>query len=698
MTASLTDFIENWYRRPKLRRILTGLLLTAIAFAVQMRETPVGAIDALDREQYDARLRWHREPADPRIVIVDIDEKSLARIGRWPWSRTTMARLIDRLTEHEAAAIGLDMVFAEPEAASSDARFAEAIAGRPVVLGYYFSSDRDGTTAGRLPAPVMSAEAVGAVERTITLWDGYGANLPVLQDKAQSAGFFNPLIDRDGVVRALPLLGIHGGQVYDSLAVALLRTYLGEARLHLTEDRLFVSGTRGHATFPLSAGVSALVPFSGIDADAVRRAPGSGRFRYLSAADVLEGGIEPGVLRGAIVVIGTATPGLTDLRATPVSEVFPGVEIHASLIAGALDGRLKQRPIEGPLLSAVVLMLVGIGLAFGLPYTGAVGVIAFSTLAVSALVAWNGIAYASLGLVLPMAASVLLVLALAVMNLGVGYLFEGRARRAMVDLFGEYVSPELVERMADDPQRYRNLRSENRELTILFADMRGFTRISESLEPEQLREYLNEVLTVLTEVVYRYGGTVDKYIGDCVMAFWGAPIDDPHHADNAVAAAMAMQEEVAALNRNFAGQRWPNVAIGIGINTGNVRVGDLGSRLRRAYTVIGDAVNVASRFEEVSKEFDVPIIVGETTVNSARRHVFSKLATVAVAGRVEPTSVFTPISGGVTLPMPQFFTDMPVQRRDTPHGERTVTLEDHRRKPPREKAGEPEHADTRTGV
>jgi adenylate cyclase len=244
----------------------------------------------------------------------------------------------------------------------------------------------------------------------------------------------------------------------------------------------------------------------------------------------------------------------------------------------------------------------------------------------------------------PVATPLLLVAAISLLNLAAGYVVEGRARRAVAGLFGEYVSPALVDQMMRDPQRYGSVESENREMTILFVDIRGFTRIAETMQPEQLREYINTFLTAMTEVVHRYGGTVDKYIGDAVMAFWGAPVEDARHADHAVATALAMLDEVQRLNQLFESRGLPLMRVGIGVNTGVVRVGDMGSRLRRAYTVIGDAVNIASRFEGLTKQYDVPIIVGEATMTQARGYSFDELGRAQVSGRAEPVRLFTPSS------------------------------------------------------
>jgi adenylate cyclase len=467
-----------------------------------------------------------------------------------------------------------------------------------------------------VPAGRCPSRSTGA--KRLTHANGFGANLAPLQRAARASGFFNPFLggglDSDGVIRALPLLAGYGDAVYESLVVAVMREYLGNAAVTVRDDALVLAGRRGQVEVPVSAGFTAMVPLAG------RGGAGGGRFRYLSATDVLQGRVDWALLRDRVVLVGTTAPGQTDLRATPVSEVFPGVEIHASLIAGMLDGGLKQRPAEARAVSAMVTLGVGALLALALPALGALGAVLASAVAAMALIGGEAIAYTNFGIVLPLAAALAALLALASFNLTVGWFAEGRARRAMMQLFGEYVSPALVEQMARDPVNYRIAGSANRELTILFADIRGFTRIAETMEPEALREYLNTFLTGMTGIVHAHRGTVDKYMGDAVMAFWGAPVDDTAHADNAIAAALAMQAEVIRMSEALRARGLPPLAVGIGINTGIVRVGDMGSKLRRAYTVIGDAVNLASRLEGLTRQYEVPIIAGEGTVRRCRQN------------------------------------------------------------------------------
>jgi len=625
----------------KATRRLLGAALILLAACAELVGVDLPLVETLDRYLYDTRLQLQPARPNSRILIVDVDERSLREQGRWPWSRETIARLAETIAkEGGARAVGFDMVFAEPQA-QQDPALMRALSGAPVSLGYYFSSELGAVSTGALPAPVWPAEVLRERRLSVTSWNGYGANVLPLQRAARGAGFFNPVVDRDGVVRSLPLLAEYRGRLYESLAVSVLRIYYGDAPLALHGDGLHADalgfGPSGdQARIPISAGTTALVPFHG------RGGPAASRFRYVSATDVLEGRVEPRLFRDRIVLVGTSAPGLTDLRATPVSEVYPGVEIHASLIAGALEGTIRTRPPEAPLISAATIAAAGGASALAMAGAGAVGIAAVAALALSSLVAWNAVAFASLELVMPLAAGVLAVLAVAALNLVAGYMNEGRSRRAVISLFGQYVAPQLVERMAharDDVP----LESRNKELTILFADIRGFTRMAENMEPQQLRDYLNRFLTAMTEVIHAYDGTVDKYIGDAVMAFWGAPVDDPEHADHAVAAAIAMQRRVDALNEEFAALGWPRLAVGIGINTGVVRVGDMGSRLRRAYTVIGDAVNLAARLEGLSKGLALPIVVGDATRRAVRGIALQFVSRAEVHGRTEPVDVWQPV-------------------------------------------------------
>jgi adenylate cyclase len=348
-------------------------------------------------------------------------------------------------------------------------------------------------------------------------------------------------------------------------------------------------------------------------------------------------------LRGKIALIGTTAPGLQDLRSTPVGSVFPGVEIHANVIAGIIANSMKQKPAYILGAEIVLLLIGGMTLSLLIPMLSA----QWATLAASAglvlITAFDIAVWTEAGIVLPLATSMLMVAFLYTMNMSYGYFVESRSKRQFKDLFGQYVPPELVDRMAADPRKY-SMQPRAAELTILFSDVRGFTSISEALKPEELREYINDYLTDMSGIIRsKHNGTLDKYIGDAIMAFWGAPMDDAQHARNGVLAALDMQKECEVLNARFAARGWPTLKIGVGLNTGNVRVGDMGSQVRRAYTVMGDPVNVASRLEARTKYYGVGVLVGQATRKAVPDLVFREVDRIKVKGKDEALNIYEPV-------------------------------------------------------
>jgi adenylate cyclase len=627
--------IKRSLRSYRLWSVLAGFLLTWIACLHLLGYLNLGAVEGLDRLVQDTRVRWRLPVAEEQVVIVDIDEKSLAEQGRWTWPRKTLADLARRITDEGGARVlAFDVVFAEPMPLE-DTVFADAIRGRPVVLGYYFSSDEGRRTIGTLPAPVFATQELAAQGLRALSWDGYGANLERMTEAARASGFYNARVDADGVVRSLPLLSTYEGHLYESLALAVLRVYQGGEAIGLRPQSVTVGTPGAGVTIPIAEDLTALVPLAG------KAGPAAGRFRYISATDVLMGRIDPAVFRDRIVLVGASAQGIGDRHATAVNRSTPGVEIHATLIAGALAGAVQSTPWHGPVGMMLVTLVVGFLISWWMPNIGAAGIGVLAASIMGLLYLMNLGAFVRLGWVLPLAPTSSLVLVIATMNLAIGHFVEGKARRAVIELFGQYVSPELVSRMARRPQDYP-VESQNKKLTILFVDVRGFTRIAEAMEPHALREYLNRFLTRMTEVIHRHDGTVDKYMGDAIMAFWGAPVDDPRQEDNAVAASIDMQKAVAELNEDFEERGWPLLAIGIGINSGTARVGDMGSQLRRTYTAIGDAVNLAARLEAATKIFNLPVLVGEATARGVTRFALEPLGETDVPGRTERVKVFCP--------------------------------------------------------
>jgi adenylate cyclase len=642
----------------------------------------IGVLQRLDDIIYDGRLRATMPSSpDERIVIVDIDEKSLADVGRWPWGRNRLADLVTELMERQnAALLGFDVVFAEPDESSGlkrlrqmaqtelkdqsgfaekvnqlqaaldyDLLFARALDKRPVVLGYYFTSDRDGRSSGVLPGPVMQKDSLRGKPIRFTSWNGFGANIEQLARAAPMAGFFNPIVDADGVVRSIPLVAEYKGQYYEALSLAMFRMLIGLPAVEpgFPAER-FLRNYQGLESIQLRHGqrarvvpvderVATLVPFRGPGG------PNAGTFKYLSASDVLAKRLPAGSLKDKIVLVGTTAPGLQDLRVTPVGETYPGVETHANVISGLLDGKTFVRPDYAIGFEVVILLLAGLTLAFALPLLSATRAVLVSVGVLAAVIALNFWLYAGHGLVLPLASAVVMAFTAFALNMSYGYFVESRSKRELANLFGTYVPPELVDEMVKDPDSY-NMKAASKELTVMFCDMRGFTKMSEKMEPTQLQELLNSVFSRLTDLIRFNRGTIDKYMGDCVMAFWGAPVDIPNHASLAVKTALEMANAVRKMNEEHRAKGIPEIGIGIGLNTGTMCVGDMGSHVRRSYTVIGDAVNLGSRLEGLSKAYGVDVVVSETTRRLAAEFAWQELDRVRVKGKEQAVGIYWPVA------------------------------------------------------
>jgi adenylate cyclase len=643
----------------------------------------IGVLSRLDDIIYDARLRaTNPKTLDTRIVIVDIDEKSLAEVGRWPWGRNKLAQITHELFEQQQIALlGFDVVFAEADESSGLARlndlarnelkdqagfaerlrqlqpaldfdglFAKALDKRAVVMGYYLTKDQGGRTSGVLPAPAISKEALRGRQIQAAPWTGYGASIDLLAKAAPMAGHFNTTPQEDGVVRSLPLLAEYKGQYYESLALSMVRAYAGAPTVMLgfsndrfasrnaqTVDRVLLTRGDKALAIPVDARLEALVPYRG---------PGGvngGSFQYISAADILAKRLAPGSLKGKIILFGTTAPGLLDLRVTPVGDAYPGVEAHANVISGFLDGNTLVKPDYAVGYEVVLLTLAGLILALGLPLLSATRAVGLSVSVVMALAGINFWLYLSHGLVLPLAAGLAMAFTAFALNMSYGYFVESRSKRELANLFGTYVPPELVDEMVKDPSAY-SMKATSRELTVMFCDMRGFTKMSENMEPVQLQELLTGVFSRLTTIIRANRGTIDKYMGDCVMAFWGAPVETSQHAHLAVKSAMEMANAMRDLNAEHRAKGLPEIGIGIGLNTGTMCVGDMGSNIRLSYTVIGDAVNLGSRLEGLSKAYGVDIVVSDATRKLAPGFAWQELDRVRVKGKDQAVAIFWPVA------------------------------------------------------
>jgi len=665
----------------QLQRIIR-LVLSALILLILLADTSgffkYPFLDQLENWTYDARLNFTRpDTIDDRIVIVDIDENSLAEYGRWPWGRDKLARIVDNLFNHyEVDVVAFDIVFAEKDQSSGlemfdrlaqsslrndpeyqqalaeirpslmhDEIFANSLAGKNVVLGYYFKNrlqEGESGVVGLLPPALAKMDAQWRERLPINEAVGYGGNLEILQTSAKSGGFFdNPFVDSDGVFRRVPLVQSYEGYLFASLTLATTQAHLGASGVEL---EVVTEGTRGDKEYyaletinikdyriPVDAAGAVFVPYRGRQ----------GSFPYVSMHRVLSRNANPLALKDKIVLIGTSAPGLLDLRSTPVQNIYPGVEVHANIISGILDNRIKHKPAWTVGYEVVLMVVIAFGMTLLLPLVSpllaATGTLVTTMLVVAGtFVAWNS------NLILPLASPLLLILLIFILHMSYGFFIESRGKRQLANLFGHYIPPELVDEMSESPEEF-SLDGENREMTVLFSDVRGFTTISEGMDPKQLTQLMNALLTPMTRVIHKNRGTIDKYMGDAIMSFWGAPLADSEHARHALYAAMEMMEELKIMQEDFRQRGWPEVNIGIGLNTGNMNVGNMGSEFRMAYTVLGDAVNLGSRLEGLTKEYGVNIIVSESTRAEIPEFLFRELDLVRVKGKHEPVAIFEPV-------------------------------------------------------
>ena len=660
---------------PHASRIGLGLAVVCLFVLHSAHIVKLPLVESFEWVLYDARVRaTMSDTVSPQVVIIDIDEKSLKEEGRWPWSRERMGELVKMLSDrYKVAVVGMDVVFAEPENQPSlkmmervarhgsaqgseleallgrlqrlldgDKVFARSIQGRNVVLGYYFKRDNNleaDTLTGKLPAPACDLTQVSTSGLQLQTAAGYGANLPLLQDAAAGGGHFVPNMDADGVIRSVPLLMAYQGRCYESLALALVRRVLEVPQL--TVER---GGERwnshslklGELKIPLLPDGSAWVPYRGFQ----------GSFPYISAADVLQGRADPKQLEGVVAILGTTAAGLLDSRATPVSSSYAGVEVHANLVSGMLDGSIKKSPTAIAGLETWMLLFVGLLVAVLLGRASPLQVMGMAIVAGMMVTLLNLGAWLGASVVLPLASPLLLIATLFILNMSYGFLAEERTKRLYKERFGQYVSPEVIEEMIANPDMLESMEGASRNMTVLFSDIRNFTTISEGMEPKQLMRLMNEYLTPMTRLIIdknKYQGTIDKYIGDAIMAFWGAPLFDDHHAKHGVLAALEMQQLAAQLSAQFKARGWPEIRIGVGLNTGMMAVGNMGSSFRRAYTVLGDPVNLAARLEGLTKEYGVGILVSESTRQAAPEIIYRELDRVRVKGKGLAVSIYEPL-------------------------------------------------------
>jgi adenylate cyclase len=642
------------YARLVCLALLIGLAALRIADPAAIEELRVRTFDTF--QVIDPRVKT----AKP-VAIVDIDEKSLAKLGQWPWSRTRIADLITNLTKLGAVVIAFDIVFAEPDRLnpdvaadtirnldeetraklralpSNDQIFADAMRRSRVVLGEsglpYVLSEYDNTL------PLTGLAMLGEEPQPFLLnFPGLLRNVHVLEKAAAGRGLFTIKTERDGIVRRVPMMMQAQGATMPSLSFEVLRVATGTDTIFIKSEKAGIKSiaVKGFEV-PTDRNGQLWVHFARHDPSI-----------YVSAVDVLEGRVAPEMIARKLVLIGTSAVGLLDVKTTPIDPVMPGVEIHAQVLESALTRAVLSQPtyaIVAEFCAAIVLGILVIAFA---PLFGPVTLVAVGALFATLLVGTSWYFYTQHRLLIDFTYPLLSTTSIYLTLIFTSFVREQAQRRQIRSAFGQYLSPALVAQLAQSPEKLV-LGGEEREMTIMFSDVRGFTTISESYkhDPQGLTALMNRFLTPLTNAILARKGTIDKYMGDAIMAFWNAPLDDREHQLNACEAAVDMLERIDVLNKQReleaqeGGHAYIPLNVGVGLNTGVCVVGNMGSDLRFDYSVLGDSVNLASRLEGQSKEYGFPIIVGSKTALAVKdKFAILELDFIMVKGKKEPEVIY----------------------------------------------------------
>ncbi len=654
--------LRRWFKR-RIGYARLACLVLLIGFAA-WRVLDPAPIEELRVRTFDAFQR-----IDPRVktmrpvTIVDIDEKSLAdpRLGQWPWPRTRIADIITNLTRLGAVVIAFDVVFSEPDRLnpdiaadtfrdldeatreklralpSNDRILADAVRQSRVVLGESGGPTVHAELNKNLPVTGLAMRGEDP-QRFMYQFPGLLRNVQVLEDAAAGRGLFTIRPERDGIVRRVPMIMVAQGVIMPSLTFEMLRVASGSGTILIKTNKAGIEGLAVQGfQIPTDANGQLWVHYA-------RRDPSL----YVSAVDVLDGRVPPDRISGKLVLIGTSATGLNDIKTTPVSPAMPGVEIHAQVLESALTGAVVAQPNYGIALEFFGALLLGLLVIVFAPNFGPVTLVAVGALFATAFIGTSWFFYTQHRLLVDSTYPLLSTMSIYLTLIFSSFVREQKQRRQIRSAFGQYLSPALIEQLALSPEKLQ-LGGEEREMTIMFSDVRGFTTISESYkhDPQGLTALMNRFLTPLTNAILDRKGTIDKYMGDAIMAFWNAPLDDKQHEINACEAALDMLERIDELNQEReieaqdGGHVYIPINVGVGLNTGVCVVGNMGSNLRFDYSVLGDSVNLASRLEGQSKEYGFPIIIGSKTAMAVKdKFAILELDFIMVKGKKEPEVIY----------------------------------------------------------
>lgn len=654
------------------KRSMVALTATLVlALMTGLRVINPDFLNAVRELTFDSYQRFKpRDHVPTPVRVIDIDEASIADVGQWPWPRTKLAEMVDTLTQMGAAAIVFDVVFSEADRTSphqilkdlpagtpedivtslraipdNDQRFAEAIGQSPVVLGFAVSTESSGRT------PAKKAGIAFAGQDPTTILPPYPSaltNLKPLQDMASGIGSISiSQVDRDGIIRRVPLVTTDGTNIFPGLTTEALRVAQGASGLIIrTTSASGEQDTGVPAVTEIKIGAF-VVPTSAAGELWMYYTPDREDL-YIPAKDLFDpnslNDILP-LIEGQIVLVGASAAGLRDIRATSLGELVPGVSIHAQALEQIISQQFLQRPDWADGLEALVTFVVGTIFILGLPAIGSLGTAVLGAAIAAGLIGGSIHLFLQHGLLIdPIYPSVSAFFVFAISTVML-YFLTDREKRFVRQAFSQYLSPDLVTQLEKSPDQLV-LGGEIRPMTILFMDIRGFTPISEQLTPTELVSFLNTLLSPLSDAIQDRDGTIDKYIGDSIMAFWNAPVPVPDHAEKACLAGLAMLQVVEELNERDAFQfkarnlRAQTVQIGIGLNSGDACVGNMGSERRFNYSVIGDAVNIASRIESSCKAVGAELLVSDDTRQQAPGFAYLEAGEIPLKGKSEPVKLF----------------------------------------------------------
>jgi len=621
--------------KKKLFIIFTFFLIIFFSFLYILN--PV-TLDTIDKKIKDSFFLIRGEkPTTNLISIVNIDEKSLAKFGQWPWDRKILAKIVENLTNANAGIIGFDVFFPEYDRNKDDLIFAKAIQNSPSILGLMFNFEKNisKNTLPNIPAIFIQKNFT---KEFLPVAKGYLANIPPLQQSAYSSGFVNMIPDDDGVVRYVPLIIKYNDSFYPSLAFEMYRLANSVSKITINYTPVGIENIYldNNQTIKTDRFGRICINYRG----------DKGKFPYISALDIYNNTFDKSLVKNKFVIIGTTSAGLFDLKATPYDSVYPGVEIQATLLDNLLKNDFLSKPENEEIINLFIIFISAVLSAFILYRFSAVYAFVFITLMLVLIYYGDYYLFSHYKIILNTFYPLSTILSLSFILITINYLFEYKQTLLIKKAFAKKVSPKVMEELLKHSQDI--LAPKEKEVTIYFSDIRGFTTISETLkDPKKVINMLNEFFTPMSNIIIKYEGTIDKFIGDAIMAYWNAPQDVKEHSDKAVSCAIEQIHLLKKLNKKIYQEFNININIGIGINTGKATIGEMGSTGRADYTIIGDNVNLASRLEGLNKFYKTHIIISEFTKKQLKKeYIIRELDTVYVKGKNEPVTIYEVIDFG----------------------------------------------------